>query len=99
MDGGGGNGQVKGYRIGGKTGTAEPRARPATGGLFPGGRPGGRTRRSSCSSPMDAPSLTAGTYASGGNMAAPMASKIMADILPYLGVEPSTTPMNWPMWW
>ena len=30
-----------------------------------------------------------GTYRSGGNMAAPVASSIMAEILPYLGIEPT----------
>ena len=50
-DGGGRNGQVTGYRIGGKTGTA----------VF------------------------------GGTMVAPVASQIMSEILPLLGVEPDYT--------
>lgn len=38
---------------------------------------------------MDTPSRSTGTYVSGGNMVAPTASSIMAEVLPYLGVEPS----------
>ena len=38
---------------------------------------------------MDTPSRATGTYVSGGNMVAPTASTVMAEILPYLGVEPS----------
>ena len=40
---------------------------------------------------LDTPSRDTGVYVSGGNMVAPTASQIMADILPYLGVEPEYT--------
>ena len=88
------NGQVAGYRIGGKTGTADKT----------------ETRNTTkeivvsfmCFAPaddpqyimlltMDTPSRTTGTYPSGGNMVAPTASQIMAEILPYLGIEPDYT--------
>ena len=81
------NGQVAGYRIGGKTGTAD---KTGTGDVVVSFM---------CFAPaddpqyimlitMDTPSRTTGTYVSGGNMVAPTASQIMADILPTLGVEP-----------
>ena len=82
------NGQVAGYRIGGKTGTADK------------GQSGDVVVSFLCFAPaddpqvimlltMDTPSRYTGTYVSGGNMAAPIASTIMSEVLPYLGVEPS----------
>ena len=38
---------------------------------------------------LDSPNPYTGTYPSGGNMVAPGCSQIMAEILPYLGIEPS----------
>ena len=37
---------------------------------------------------LDNPSSESGIYVSGGQMAAPVVGKMMADILPYLGLEP-----------
>ena len=82
------NGQVAGYRIGGKTGTADK------------GQSGDVVVSFLCFAPaddpqimmlitMDTPSRSTGTYVSGGNMVAPTASSIMSEVLPYLGVEPS----------
>ena len=82
------NGQVAGYRIGGKTGTADK------------GQTGDVVVSFLCFAPaddpqimmlitMDTPSRPTGTYVSGGNMVAPYASHIMEEILPYLGIEPS----------
>ena len=82
------NGQVAGYRIGGKPGTADK------------GQTGDVVVSFLCFAPaddpqvimlitMDTPSRATGTYVSGGNMVAPTASTVMAEILPYLGVEPS----------
>lgn len=86
-DGTGRNGQVAGYRIGGKTGTADK------------GKTGDVIVSFLCFAPaddpqvimlltLDTPSRDTGTYVSGGNMVAPTASAIMADILPYLGIMP-----------
>ncbi len=82
------NGQVAGYRVGGKTGTADK------------GQTGDVVVSFLCFAPaddpqimmlitMDTPSRSTGTYVSGGNMVAPTASHIMEEILPYLGIEPS----------
>jgi stage V sporulation protein D (sporulation-specific penicillin-binding protein) len=38
---------------------------------------------------LDEPSRDTGTYVSGGNMVAPVASSVMAELLPYLGIEPT----------
>jgi stage V sporulation protein D (sporulation-specific penicillin-binding protein) len=86
-DGTGKNGKVAGYRIGGKTGTAD--------------KVGGNVIVSFvCFAPaddpkvimlltLDEPSRDTGTYVSGGNMVAPVASSVMAELLPYLGIEPT----------
>ena len=82
------NGQVAGYRIGGKTATADK------------GQSGDVVVSFLCFAPaddpqimmlitMDTPSRSTGTYVSGGNMVAPYSSAIMSEILPYLGIEPS----------
>ena len=82
------NGQVAGYRIGGKTGTADK------------GQTGDVVVSFLCFAPaddpqvimlitMDTPSRATGVYVYGGNMVAPTASSVMSEILPYLGIEPS----------
>ena len=91
------NGQVAGYRIGGKTGTADK-----TGTRTASNPQGDVVVSFMCFAPandpqyimlltMDTPSRNTGVYVSGGNMVAPTASSIMADILPALGVEPDYT--------
>ena len=91
------NGQVAGYRIGGKTGTADK-----TGTRTASNPQGDIVVSFMCFAPaddpqyimlltMDTPRRDTGTYPSGGNMVAPTASQIMADILPHLGIEPSYT--------
>ncbi|MBR3144299.1 MAG: PASTA domain-containing protein [Clostridia bacterium] len=85
------NGQVAGYRIGGKTGTSEKVAEMISSGqrgLYIGSYVG--------IAPIDNPQIAVfvmidqpmgGVYY-GGQISAPAASKIMADILPYMGIEP-----------
>ncbi|MGM9618593.1 MAG: PASTA domain-containing protein, partial [Oscillospiraceae bacterium] len=84
------NGQVAGYRIGGKTGTADK------------GNTGDVVVSFVCFAPaddpqimmlmtLDTPSRTTGTYVSGGQMVAPVASTVMAEILPYLGIKSDVT--------
>ena len=96
-NGTGRNGQVAGYRIGGKTGTAD-KANTKT----PNNPKGDVVVSFLCFAPaddpqiimlltLDTPSRNTGTYVSGGNMVAPTASAIMADILPYLGYAPQYT--------
>ena len=91
------NGQVAGYRIGGKTGTADK-----TGTRTKDNPRGDVVVSFMCFAPaddpkyimlltMDTPSRTTGTYVSGGNMVAPTASQIMGEILPTLGIEPNYT--------
>lgn len=89
--GSGKNGQVAGYRIGGKTGTADKTGTRKT------------TREVvvsfMCFAPaddpqyimlltMDTPSRNTGTAVYGGTMVATTASQIMGEILPALGIEP-----------
>ena len=96
VDGTGKNAYVAGYQIGGKTGTSEKVAQDATGarkeyivsflGFAPADDP-----KIAILILLDTPSSESGVYISGGNMAAPVVGHMMADILPYIGVEPSYT--------
>ena len=90
-DGGGKNGQVTGYRIGGKTGTADKRGGEETAVIvsFLAFAPADDPQVIMLLT-MDTPARqnVTGIYTSGGNYVAPTASKIMADILPYLGIAP-----------
>ncbi len=95
-DGTGRNGQVAGYRVGGKTGTADKTGIKDENGYNE------VVVSFLCFAPaddpqvimlltLDTPSRFTGTYVSGGNMVAPTASSIMSDILPYLGIAPQYT--------
>ena len=90
-EGTGRNAAVAGYRIGGKTGTSTKTTQEIAG-----------TKEYIVSfigfAPADDPEIAllvllddpgdSGVYVSGGQMAAPVVGKMMADILPYLGYEP-----------
>lgn len=87
------NGIVSGYRVGGKTGTSEKVVKNNTTGekFYIGSYVG--------IAPIDDPEIavfvmldepTGGNYY-GGLISAPVGSKIMNDILPYLGFEPQYT--------
>jgi stage V sporulation protein D (sporulation-specific penicillin-binding protein) len=87
-NGTGRNGQVAGYAIGGKTGTADQ------------GKTGNVVVSFLCFAPaddpqiimlltLDTPARDTDTYPSGGAMVAPMSGAIMSEILPYLGINPT----------
>ena len=88
------NAQVVGYRIGGKTGTAEKTdQRDENGNLtrdkivsFVGIAPMDDPKYVVLVA-LDTPSSSSGYYISGGQMGAPTVAAIFEDILPYLGVE------------
>lgn len=94
-EGTGSNAYVAGYRVAGKTGTSEDVVYEAQTG----------TKRYIVSfigyAPADDPQVAVlvlldnpgdtDVYVSGGQMAAPTVGSILADILPYLGVEPEYT--------
>lgn len=92
--GGGAKAQVPGYRVAGKTGTAE-KINPHGGGYM-----AGRYIASFCGfAPVEDPRLTllvviddpSGSYY-GGQIAAPVASRIFSQLLRYLHIEPSSHP-------
>ena len=93
-DGTGRNAAVAGYRIGGKTGTSEKVSLEAQTGekeyivSFIGFAPADDPKIALLVF-LDTPSNKSGVYISGGQMAAPVVGNMMADILPYLGVEPA----------
>ncbi len=94
VDNGAKNGEVAGYRVGGKTGTSEKVSKMLeynVDGLYIGSYVG--------IAPMENPEIavfvmldepTSGRYY-GSAISAPVGAKIMADILPYLGYEPQYT--------
>lgn len=89
------NAQIAGYRIGGKTGTSEKidvfdeDGNPVQDkivsfvGIAPIDDP-----RYICLVALDTPSRETGYYISGGQMGAPTVRDVLADILPYLGIQP-----------
>ena len=96
VEGTGKNAYVAGYRVGGKTGTSTDTVIEAKTGQkeyivsFIGVAP--------MDDPqicilvlLDNPDEACGVYVSGGNMGAPTVGNMMADILPYLGVEANYT--------
>ena len=92
VEGTGHNAYVAGYRIGGKTGTSTKTTKEISGekeyivsfiGFAPADDP-----EIAILVLLDDPSSESGIYISGGQMAAPVVGKMMADILPYLGVVP-----------
>jgi len=95
-EGTGKNAYVAGYRIAGKTGTSEKVAQDVAGGekeyivSFIGYAPA-NDPQVICLILLDTPSNETGIYISGGQMAAPTVGKIMADVLPYLGLHPEYT--------
>lgn len=94
-DGTGRNAAVSGYRIGGKTGTSEKVSLEAKTGQkeyivsFIGFAPADDPKIAVLIF-LDTPSNKSGVYVSGGQMAAPVVGRMMADILSYMGVEPDT---------
>ena len=96
-NGTGGNAYVAGYRIGGKTGSSEVRTEAdhtivSFMGYAPADDPQlivllGYDRPLPGELGVHATTIADGTYISGGNMAAPMAGPLIADILDHLGVE------------
>ena len=95
-DGTGKNAYVAGYRIGGKTGTSTNTVVEAQTGekqyivSFIGVAPTDDPKICILVL-LDNPNAECGTAVSGGAMGAPTVGNMMADILPYLGVEPNYT--------
>lgn len=87
------NAYVKGYRVGGKTATSQKRSKEI--------ETGGNHYIASFIgvAPMDDPQIAVlvmidepqGYLHQGGQIAAPVVGRIMADVLPYIGVEPQYT--------
>lgn len=92
-EGTGRNAAVAGYRIGGKTGTSEKVSLEAQTGekeyivSFVGFAPADEPEIALLVF-LDTPSNSSGVYVSGGQMAAPVVGKMMADILACMGLEP-----------
>lgn len=92
-EGTGRNAAINGYKLGGKTGTSEKVSLEAQTGQkeyivsFIGVAPADDPKIALLIF-LDTPSNESGIYISGGQMAAPVVGRMMADILPYMGIEP-----------
>ena len=86
-NGTGRNGAVAGYRVGGKTGTAEKSGSEDVVVSFVCFAPADDPQVMILMT-LDSPGRDTGTYVSGGQMVAPTTSAILEDILPYLGISP-----------
>ena len=89
------NAKVVGYRIGGKTGTAEKTDQIDENGEYTNDKIVSFIGVAPMENPryvvliaLDTPNYESGQYVSGGVMAAPTVAAVFEDILPYLGVEP-----------
>ncbi len=92
------NGKVAGYRIGGKTGTAEKLDQLNPDGTYTNDKITSFIGVAPMEDPryviliaLDTPNSVGGTYISGGVMGAPTVAAVFEDVLPYLGVEPEYT--------
>ena len=89
------NAKVAGFRIGGKTGTAEKTDQKDENGEYTNDKIVSFVGIAPMQDPryvvlvaLDTPNAATGQYISGGVMAAPTVAAVFEDILPYLGVEP-----------
>lgn len=89
------NAKVAGFRIGGKTGTAEKTDQREENGELTNDKIVSFVGIAPMQDPryvvlvaLDTPNAATGQYISGGVMAAPTVAAVFEDILPYLGVEP-----------
>lgn len=89
------NAKVVGFRIGGKTGTAEKTDQIDENGEYTNDKIVSFVGVAPMENPryvvliaLDTPNQASGQYVSGGVMAAPTVAAVFEDILPYLGVEP-----------
>lgn len=89
------NANVAGFRIGGKTGTAEKTDQREENGQLTNDKIVSFIGIAPMQDPryvvliaLDTPDPSSGIYISGGVMAAPTVAAVFEDILPYLGVEP-----------
>ena len=89
-EGTGRNGAVAGYRVGGKTGTAEKNGSDDVVVSFVCFAPADDPKVMILMT-LDSPARDTGTYVSGGQMVAPVTSSILEDILPHLGIDPAYT--------
>lgn len=94
--GSGKNAKVVGYRIGGKTATAEKTDQLDENGQYTNDKIVSFIGVAPMENPryvvlvaLDTPNAATGQYISGGVMAAPTVAAVFEDILPYLGVEPT----------
>ena len=94
VDGGGQSGAVKGYSIGGKTGTSEPDANHPENGFVASFLAIAPVENTKVVALLSLYGLSASQNHYGGQIAAPVVSQVLSEVLPYLGIPSDDSSQN-----
>lgn len=94
VDGGGQSGAVKGYSIGGKTGTSEPDANHPENGFVASFLAIAPVENTKVVALLSLYGLSSSQNHYGGQIAAPVVSQVLSEVLPYLGIPSDDSSQN-----
>ena len=94
VDGGGQSGAVKGYSIGGKTGTSEPDANHPENGFVASFLAIAPVENTKVVALLSLYGLSSSQNHYGGQIGAPVVSQVLSEVLPYLGIPSDDSSQN-----